>query len=415
MPAIIESPAQPSAQDVFKSVESFDTQTPKQVTPPEPPPEKPEADTQILTDKPEPEKPKPEAKATEKKSALDKMGAVKKPEVAKPEAKPNGVVVEEKPVDVGNTKQLREAYEKQKAEFASLKAELDKVRPDYEKIRKDFDLTRAELTELKAANLNPEERGRFDKLREIHATWELEQDKSYQEKVMAPIHQRIAKIHKVATEAKLDPVATEAVKNAMDLPDELDRSREIRRILKGADLEPDDFHDFYTSLTTVGRELNEKYYPEMEAKQKQALDIEQAARTKDKQEAEQAQVREKAEFQKERDFVHKHLTEQSLKHLMEETDLSVDGVTLAEALQGAEPADNARDRAYQSQAGAAMPFVIEYTNKLLAKIHELEQANQIRNGSSPSRSDALVKTTEAKRTPDDPNAVFKSVGSFGVH
>lgn len=418
MPAdTLEAPPQ-SAHDVFKSVESFETSTPRQIENPTPAPEsKPDATT---ADKPAPDagsqelidKPDAMKKTGEKKSALDKVGQVKKPEAEKPaEQKPNGTP-ESKPVDMGNARQLREAYDKQKTEFAALKAELDKVRPDYEQIKKDFDLTREELTKLKAMNLNEDERKRFDGLREMHARYELESSTEYQQKVMAPIQMRIAKIDKVATEAKLDPAATVALKDAMDIPDELDRNREIRRIFKAVEgMEPDDFSDFYSSMTAVGKELNEQLYPQMEAKLRSAVEIEQAARLRDKEQAEQKTTAEKAEFQKEHAYVHKLLSEESLKPLLEETDLAIDGVTLADAMKGAEAADNSRDRAYQAHAGAALPFVIQYTNKLLQELHELKTANKIRNGSAPSRNDALSKAGE-DRPALSAKEVFQSVATF---
>ncbi len=423
MPAdTLEAPST-SAHDVFKSVETFETSAPRPVSPPTitkptetvttSSPDKPDTgagtSTQTLIDKPDAMKPK---------TALEKIGQVKKPEAEKaPEQKPGAPAVEDKPVDLSSAAKLREAYDKKTADMDALRAELNKVRPDVAKLgelRAELEGSRAELTKLKAMNLSPEERQRFDGLREMHARYEVENSQEYQQKIMAPIHQRIARIEKVAKDAKLDPAATTALKDAMDIQDEIDRNRAIRTILRNVELEPDDFSDYYQSMTGVGKELNETFYPQMEAKLRSAAEIEQAARTKEKQQTEEKTNAEKAEFQKEHAYVSKILSEDALKPLMEDTDLSIDGVTLAQAMQDAAPADNARDRAYQAHAGASLPFVIQWANKVLQENHDLKTANKIRNGSQPTRSDALTKTGTSQPGQMDADSVFKSVKTFGT-
>lgn len=421
--------APPSAHDVFKSVETFETPNPRPAqTTPDPAaapaakteagaPEPPKGGTtnsegQTTVDKPE---------AMKAKSSLDKLGKVAKPEVEKKvEAKPNGTDPSPAPaaVDLGHAGKLREAYDKQGQDMAALRAELEKIRPDAAKVtelRTELEGSRAELAKLKAMQLNDEERKRFDGLREMHARYETENSTEFQQKIMAPIQMRVQKIEAIAKKAGIEGVAFQALKDAMDQPDELDRSRGIRQALRGVEnMDADDYTDYYASLTGVGKELHEQYLPQMEAKLKNAGEIEQAARTREKEQAEQKTTADKAEFQKERDYVHKLLAEDSLKPLMEDTDLAIDGVTLAEAMQGAEAPDNARDRAYQAHAGAVLPFTIQYANKLLAKIHALEQANKIRNGAAPSRSDAVQKAAaDADRDRLTAEQVFRSNQSMG--
>lgn len=393
-----------AAQSLFKpDSEPTPTQTTTEPAKTEPAPAE---TTQTLVDKPE------VVKDDKPKSRLEKIGQVKKPEEKKVEPK-----VEEKGESQPEPKtppELRNAYNLSKKEAAELRAELEKVKPDYEKIRVDYDLTKKELAELKALNLNPEERKTFDSLRELHARYELEQKPDYQEKILAPIQRHLKKLEKVATDAKLGPVATEALKNAMDIEDEIDRGREIRRIFKEADLEQDDFNDFYTSMVGVGKELNERLYPEMDKAQKNAIGVEQAARTRQKQEAEQAQIKEKAEFQKEKEYVTNLLKSDKLKIIFDDTDLSVDGTTLEQAIAQAEPADNPRDRALEVQSAAVMPFMIEYLNKLLAENHQLHEGNRARNGSGPKITDAQVKTPDTKGPQLDADAIFKNPASFGM-
>jgi hypothetical protein len=427
MSAIAEPPPTSSAAT------SYDPGAAQSIFNPESAPPKQEAQPQVeapqttvKTEAPEGQKlvDKPDAMKSEgekgKKSRLDQLTGLKKPE-EKAEPKTVEKAVEDKPVDMGNAKQLREAYEKQKQDMAALRAELEKVKPNAEKLeqyRKDLDMSREELSKLKALNLNDEERGQYSKLQELHALDVLRESPEYQQKIMAPIQSRLGKIESAIKEAKLNPVAAEALKTAIDIQDEFARNREIRRVFKEAELDPDDLNDFTSSMVRVAGELNDQYYPALEAKEKQALEIQAAARLKDKEQAEQSTTKEKQEFQKEHEFVRNLLKEDKLKLLFEDTDLSVDDgeggrVTLAEALENAAPADNPRDRAYEVNAGAAMPFMIEYLNKLLAKNHTLEEANRLRNGSQPKRGDAVQKGVELKETPIDANDVFKRQGPFG--
>lgn len=422
MPDPIEPPVQtetgPSANDVFHSVGSFEKPGPDSAPIQQQPakPEAPPAETQT-------EKPQQTPKDGKSKSRLDSLGGVKKPEEKKEEPK------EEKPAAEGqnghaapepkNPPELRKAYEKAKADAAALRAELDKIRPDFEKVgelRAELDTSKQELARLKAMNLSDEERTNYGKLRELHALAELRESKEFQSNYIAPIQQQGRRLEAVAQAAKLSPAAFEAIKNAMDIGSELERKREIRRILKEVpELPPEDFTDFYSEVVSVGDKLNNDIYPKMEAAEKHALEIEQAARTKTKQEAEQSATKEKETLQKEREFVRNLLRDDKLKVLFDDTDLSVDGVTLADAMDQAEPADNPRDRAYEVQAGAALPFMIEYLNRLLAKNHELETANKIRNGASPSRGDGGVKPTEQQGAydPNAANSVFRVAGGFG--
>lgn len=421
----IEPPVQtetgPSANDVFHSESSFErpgTESPPSQQQPEqkkaPETAKPEA--KPYADKPEAA---PDGKKDDKgKSKLDKLSGVKKPEEKKEEeATPGAEQPPEKPVDTANMRQLREAYNKSKEDAAALRAELEKIRPDFEKVadlRKELDGSREELAKLKAMNLNDEERTSYTKLRELHALSELRESAKFQTEFVQPIQGQGRRLEAVAKGANLSPAAFEALKNAMDITSELDRKREIRRILKEApELPPEDFTDYYTEAVSVGDKLNNDIYPKMEAAEKHALEIEQAARTKGKQEAEQKAVSEKETFQKERDYVKGLLKDEKLKLLFEDTNLSIDGVTLSEAMDQVEPADNPRDRAYEVQAGAALPFIIEWSNGLLAKIHELENANRVRNGSAPKRGDSVEKPTNGQDQQADINKVFKGFGSFG--
>lgn len=426
MPAeTLEPPAQ-SANDVFHSVESFDTPNPKAVQPEKPATEAtsdtsstPNPDTstgtQELIDKPDAMKDAP-VKPGEKKSALEKIGKVAKPEAAKaPDKDANGKTVEEKPVDAGNTRQLREAYEKQKADMAALRAELDKVRPDAEKLvelRAELDGSREELAKLKALNLNDEERKEYGSLREMHALDVLRSSPEFEKNYLAPARMQVAKIESAAKQANLSADATESLKNAMDIQDEFARDTEIERILTAAELAPNIHNRFLNAMSAVGRELQEKLYPAMEAKEREAFNIQQAARLREKQQGEQKSTAEKAEYLKEYGEVRKMLTEETLRPLMEDTELSVEGTTLAEAIENAEPATTPREKAAQAQVFAAAPFMVMKINKLLQKVHELEQGNKIRNGASPSRADALVKTPNNQHAPLDANTVFKSVSTF---
>lgn len=425
MPDTLEAPTNPSdvaeAASVFQSVKSFDSHVSEAAPQKEAQTqaktgETTNAEGQTLTDKPDP------TKDGAPKSRLEKLSGVKKPEPKKEEQKPNGQAETqpEKPVDTANMRQLREAYNKSKENEAALREELEKVRPDAAKVeeyRKELDMSREELAKLKAMNLNEEERGEYTKLRDMHALSVLRESKDFKEKIMAPIQAQGKRLQNVAKQAKLDPVGVQALENAMDMTDELDRKREIRRIFKAIpDLSPEDFTDFYTESVSIGDKLNNDLYPALDAKEKQAMEIEQAARTKGKEEEEKKSLQEKEEFQKERKFVQQLLKDDKLKVLFEDTDLSVDGTTMNEAMEQIEAADNPRDRAYEVLSGAAMPFMIEKLNRLLSKVHELEEANRVRNGSGPKRGDSLEKGPDTGKNydPNAANSIFRVPGGFGA-
>jgi hypothetical protein len=416
-----------SAQDVFKSVQTFETSTPKPATPPPSPPQsdaspaapaKPDAGASTTVEIDKPDAMKPDAA---KKGALDKLGQVKKPEVKAPEQKPNGTQTQtpESQPDLGKANVLREAYEKQKADMAALRAELEKARPDLEKLtelRAELDGSREELARLKAMNLSDDERKELVTHRQQNALQALRESPDFRKEYVTPILAQTAKIDNAAKLANLSAEATMALKDAMDKPDEFERDTEIERILQDADLAPNVYNRLFNGLTAVGRELQEKLYPALQAKEREAWDIQQSARQRDRQQAEQQTQASKQAYAKEQEFVYNALTQQALAEIVKDTDLAIEGTTMMDAMKGADIDDDPRERATQAALAAAGPFLIMKINKLLQQVHDLETANKIRNGSTPSRSDAVQKgadTGEKKLTAQE---VFQAgtMPSFGV-
>ena len=341
---------------------------------------------QTVIDKPDAMKPK---------SKIDALGKINKPEEKKVEQTTNGKEPAKEP-NPDNLKEFRQQYDLTKKERDELKAELEKVKPDYEKIRKEFDLTKEELNKLKALNLNGEERQRFDSLRQQHALVELRESKDFKEKILAPIQQRLGKIEAAVSEAKLSPTGAEALKNAMDIQNEFSRDREIRRIFSEVEgITPEDLSLFVSSMSTVGRELNEQFYPRMEQAEAQASEIEKASRQNSKQQAEQAKMKEEQEYKRESEALTKELGDGAFKVLLDDPELSIDGVTFADALKDAELPANARERAYHAKTAQATPFLIQFINKLWSENHSLKSANKARNGASPSLTDGVVKDQAA--------------------
>ncbi len=372
--------------------------------------EKP-AETQV-DDRPEAMKPKEEK--TEPKDKLGKLGAIKKPEEPKIEEPKVEAKTEKDPLDdAPGPKQLRDAYNKLKEEHAPLKENFEKTKAEYESIRKEFDLTKEEMAKLKAMNLNENERKEYVLYRQLNAERALIESDDYKKNILGPIQSQFSRLQKLSKEAKLDPNQLTALQNAVDMPDEIDRNRAIRTVLKSADIDPEDFGDFLTVATDAAKQLKEVHYPKMESKLAEAREIEQAARTKEKEQTVQASTKGKEEYTREYSDVHKTLTENQFKALMDDTDLNIEGTTFADAIKTAEPGETARDKAYQAMAGAAMPFMIEFTNKLWARVDAAERAIKASNGVKPKAADGQVKAVDTKSEQLDANAVFRAAPSFG--
>ena len=83
--------------------------------------------------------------------------------------------------------------------------------------------------------------------------------------------------------------------------------------------------------------------------------------------------------------------------LLEDTDLNLDGTTMAEAMKNAAPASDPKERAWQAIAGSTLPFVVAWAQKILNENHSLKKANNIRNKVSPSLGgDGVAKTADQK-------------------
>jgi len=378
---------------------------------PAPTPEKVATTETVVDDKPDAMKPE---KPEEKKDRLGKLGAVKKPEEPKVEEAKVEAKVEDDPLkDAPGPKQLRDAYNALKAEHGPLKEKATKLETEYKQIQSELGLTKEELGKLKAMNLNPEEREKFVHVQKLNAERVLKDSDAYKNDIIAPIQAQFKRIENLAAKAKLTPVNLAALQNAMDIPDELERGWAIKSIFEDADVEPSKLNDFCAAAADVAMKLNEQHYPKMEAKLAEARDIEKAAREKDKNDTEQAGTKEKEEYTREFSRVHDIYAGSQFKAILEDTGISVDGTTMAEALKSAEPATDATGRASQALCEAAMPFAIEFINKLWARTDAAERAIKTMNGSGPKRTDSLPKDTptETKVSADE---MFKNPANFGM-
>lgn len=351
---------------------------------PEPTEQKPEA-PEAKTEEPKPEEKKP--------SKLDRLKLEKpKDEEKKPEAKPEEP--KKKPTQEENIRILRQAKE-----------ELDKLKPEYEKYRTDLEskdkellTTKEELAKLKALGLNEQERQEYQKYRDLHAIEAVKNSEDFKNHIEAPIKAKVDWISTIADRAKLDETTKSALYNAVDIADKLDRQKAIREIFKNADLDIDDFQTYTGEVIAAANDLNENLYPKMDETLAKAQEIELAAREKEKNQAELMSAKEKEEFSKEHNDLVEQLSKDHLRVLLDDTNLSIDGTSMAEAMKNAAPATDPKEKAWQAIAGSALPFVVQWAQNILNENHKLKTANNIRNKVSPSLGrDGIAKTPEQNR------------------
>lgn len=355
--------------------------------------------TQELADKPnvKPQEAKPENAALEsagkKKSALDKVGGIKKPEIPKEEVK----VEEPAKTVVKNDKEENWAFMRKKVEDAE--KELSTVKPELERLKPEYETTKAELAKMKALGLTETERNEFKLYREMHAVEAVKNSKDFKEKIMGPIQAKIGKIKSVSSNAKLQPQQASALLDACDIEDEFQRNKAIRSIVRGEDLEPEDYQALADSAISAARDLQETLYPKHDEALGRAEEVQLAARAREQQQGQQATQKQQQEDKRAHEEVWNILSTDKLKLVLDEQDLSIDGITMADAMKGAEAAASPQDRAFEVQAAAALPFIVEYANRALAKVAALEQANKIRNGVVPSRRDGATKEQKIGEKP----------------
>lgn len=385
---LIDSPpANDSAASVFKRETPFDgahSEPAKVETPPVLAPEKPATPPPAV-----------------KKGPLDKMGKINKPEPPKEEPVVPPVKVDDKEK---NWNLLRERAEK-------AEKELNTIKPEYEKIKPAYETTRQEFEALKAKGLNEEERSEFARLREMNAVEMVRNSIEYRKKLQIPAQKQFDRIQAVAKNANLKGQALAALNEAVEIPDDFQRAKAIRAIVKGEDLEPEDYQELANIAVTAANDLMTNWYPKMDEVEAQALEVQNAARAKQGQAQQEMSTKQKAELDKAHQDVYSQLSGESLKPLFDEPDLSVEGTTLADAMKNPAKAGSPQEMAAQEQLAAAAPFMIEHINRLLKKVFDLEQANKMRNGSAPNRNDGKTKTQDpAKEQQLDAKEVFQGKG-----
>lgn len=342
-------------------------------------------------DAPKTEEVKPDS--PKKQSAADKL-RLKKPEAPKEEEKAEQKAQEVPPVDKKeeNIRNLRKAKE----EWDRVKPEFEKLKGDYTAKETELAATREELAKLKALGLNEQEREEYRRYKDLHAVEAVRNSEEFKKAVSMPIEAHKQAVHSIAQGAKLDQMAFSSLLDAMDIQDKYARNRAIRGIMSNADLDSDTYRDYTDDLCRIASDLNERLYPKEDELVGKAQEIELAAKEREKNQSEEAKSKEMAEFTKERDGLASQLKSDNLKTIFEDTDLSIDGTTIHDAIKDAAIADDAQGRAYQALAGQMMPFVVAWAQKWIDKAHALERANAVRNKSAPSLGDGAPKRDGGK-------------------
>lgn len=345
------------------------------------------------------------AAAPEKKGL--KIGSVKKPEEPKAEEKKDGQVQDskagEKPENEG-VKTLREFYQKHKG-----------LPEEYDKFKGEFETTKEELKKLKALGLNEQEREEFQRYRSMNAVEAVKQSQDYKAKILAPIQTRIGKLQSIAQNAKLDPSKVNALLDAVDISDDFQRNKAIRQLIRGigneeTDLPAEDYQALADSAISLATDLNDNWYPKQDEALGKAEEIQNAARAQESKRGQEMSQKQAQELERASKQTYEELKNLHLKEIFDEKDLSVEGTTIEQALQDVAPATTPHEMAQRDQLAAALPFVIEYANRALAKVAELERANAKRNGTSPKLGDGAPKEQAAQEQQLDANAVFKGRG-----
>ena len=359
-----------------------------------------------LMDGPDDAKPKADQPA-KKKSALDKVTALKKPEPDKAEATPpspdGGKDKQDKPGEKVSGKTKEENF----AILRQHKEELEKLKPEFETTKAERDQLKTELQQLKALGLTEKERAEYTRYRDLHAVEAVKSSAEFKSKIEQPIIERVNKVANVAKHAGLDETASAALMDACDIPDEFERNKAIRGVLQRAELEVEDYQTLAGIAIAAAKDLNDVYWPKEDQIISQARDVEAAARQREQQQAQEMTAKEKAEFQKEHEAMFQKFSGEYLKPLMDDADLAVEGVTLADALKNSAPGETPAERAAEVHALAALPFVITWAQKMADKAHQLEEANRIRNGSTPARSDGLLKEAKVEERIPTADEMFK--------
>lgn len=292
-------------------------------------------------DKPAEVKPSAEQKAPARRPWETKVDEtpVEEVEKAAPESEPE---VEEAPAHLDAKAKV--AW----GELRKSQKQLNELQPKYQAMEK-------ELAELRSAQtkMSPEVEAELTELRQLRAAHAIETTPEWRESVMQPWEQHTQRLKDVADFAKVDVNPLLAI---IDEPNRLQRNRMVREILGKSTEELSE-----TDIQEAVSAINDLIPVDAKARElkKQSLDIQNGL-----------QGREKAQSEQQKQAIQQKLDQASNEMLtqMKATFSAVklfDNPEVAKLVQEARPVDVSDDpmmAAYQSQAGAILPAVIDMLN-----------------------------------------------------
>lgn len=337
--------------------------------------------------------PQPAAKES---TDLEAQLMQKAKEAPKPEAKPKQEV--QKKPDATNGKEIKtdakksdplskfdavqpsEDDMKQQSKWMQLKAaekERDELKPklgEYEN----------RIKELEAKIWPDDKIKRFEELQTKERAWEVENTPEWHQHIEVPFKQREAWIDKMVAHYKLDKDQLWA---ALDIADPFARGEKIDEVL-GSSEKPIPANTA-GSLAQIGNDL-QTIYGEMERKRADALKMGASLESEKAQMTEKQQAEEQQALTEAQEEVRGQL-EKKLPSMFSDEDLKIAGISLADAVKGAAPADNPRGRAYQAQAGEILPYIVHKLMDVEQRLAAFHKEEKDRNEAKPGMTPTGIK------------------------
>lgn len=357
---------------------SAPVEQPKPADTPAPTPDVP-ADTPKPADtKPADEKPK---------KGLDALPG-EEVEEKKEEAKKEEPAAEEVEVDTSKwSKPQQQAFAAMRGETKRAKEQAKEAQIRYEKLQKEHEA-------LKATPRDREETvKKLEALENKVRAFDLKNTEEWKATVDTPIQQSLGLLERIAGHAKID---AKALIDATDEPIQFERILAIRKVFEAAEEPVPD------TLITAAVNEADKLHPLYEKAAKMEKEAEQTLNSLNHQTEQQKAAAAKAE---EAAYLkhHDHIYEQMAKKLPS----IFSNPEVAEEIKSARPASDPADKAFQAQAAAALPTIVE---ELLAAREEVKKERAAKLALLNTRPGVKTTSTAITKPPSDDDVELDGEG-----
>lgn len=293
----------------------------------------------------------------------------------------------------------------QKNAWTALKAEakeLKELKPQYEALKKQLEEAQQATTKL-----TPELEAKIARAEQIEAAYALEETKEYQEAVTAPMMETKSTLDQVAEYAGIE---ARALYDALDEPNAFKRAAMIRKALTSSENEVGE--DAINMAVQSANDFHKSVVPEMKRLKENALEIQRSLQGQKTAEAARMSEKQQAEMKAASTEIFTKL----------QTNLGkipglFDDERVATAMQNASlanPAEKPMMAAYQAQAAAVMPYMIQTINGLLTQISSLQKVAQSRSGAVASPSEANRQGPAPKQGADGGKSLLAGLSELGI-